>query len=200
MAARAWQMRGHVPAERHGTFVSAARSRRLYSHIQTGKHPSSQTRCAAEARQRPGTAAGALVCIRGRGSISFCIIRALFITSVTSLIHIFEPDRQFSVNTVRPVKSYLTCSGQVWLVNLHKALADALNGTAPDSPALSSHPSRLRLSRPAVPALAPAQSPQLSSVAAAVKEAKGGGGEQRRLRILIADDDKGQVLYDALVY
>ncbi len=87
-------------------------------------------------------------------------------------------------------------------MNLHKALAEAFasNGTAPVSPALSSSSPHLRhtLSVPrSVPTLGPATNPQPASVPATVKVAgRGGVLNGRGARILIADDDKGQVITD----
>ncbi len=91
----------------------------------------------------------------------------------------------------------------MWLVNLHKALAEALgsSGTAPDSPLLSSP--RLRLPRNSVSdprpfsALGAAASAQPATAAAKVAgQVRLGNG--RGARILIADDDKGQVMEDGL--
>ena len=100
--------------------------------------------------------------------------------------------------TAQAQHPHLTVPRQVWLVNLHKALADSFgsNWTAPDSAILSSP--RLRLccnsSSDPRPISGPAAIPQQAPVTSAVNVA--GQGRLRSkcgVRILIADDDMGQV-------
>jgi hypothetical protein len=90
-------------------------------------------------------------------------------------------------------------SAQVWLETLHKALCEAfgLKRSAPNSPDMLSPSLRNRSAAAAqpVPRLTSASvSATTASPRAAVKETDGGAkGNLCKLRILIADDDKGQV-------